>query len=201
MFLKMETKIWVNNTWRNVKPTDSVNTTRAMHSFCTFNNLPDALFKTQGGWYLLKKDKTLEFVTRTLNSITFQQLYNIHKPKTNNMSENESSPLDEMKGAFVSSLVRNNKKIREDRAIAIAEQAEMLYKREVEDLNMQIKTLKREREGMLDLSPTDAQSLVMASDFDAKDFVQRDIDLGIKIRNLEIKIEIAEARYNTLFKA
>ena len=41
----------------------------------------------------------------------------------------KSDILSEMKGAFVTSLVRNNKKIREDRAITIAETAEMLYKR------------------------------------------------------------------------
>ena len=110
------------------------------------------------------------------------------------------STLDEMKGAFVGSLVRNNKKIREDRAIAIAEAAQMIYKREVEDLEMQIKQLKREREAMLDLSPTDAQSLVLASDFDAKNFVKKDVEMGLKIRNLEITIEIAKSRYELLFE-
>jgi hypothetical protein len=172
-----------------------------MHSFCTFNSIPDALLKTQGGWYLLQRDYTLKFIERTLYNITFEQLYNLYKPKTNNMSENESSPLDEMKGAFVSSLVRNNKKIREDRAIAIAEQAEMIYKRKVEDLQVEIKSLKRDRDNMLDLSPADAQSLVVASDFNAVTFVEKDLELGLKIRNLEIKIEIATDRYNTLFKA
>lgn len=112
----------------------------------------------------------------------------------------ESSALDEMKGAFVGSLVRNNRKIREDRAIAIAEAAQMIYKREVEDLEMQIKQLKREREAMLDLSPTDAQSLVLASDFDAKGFVKKDVEMGLKIRNLEITIEIAKSRYELLFE-
>jgi len=119
------------------------------------------------------------------------------------MEENnkpELTALDEMKGAFVGSLVRNNKKIREDRAIAIAEAAQMIYKREVEDLEMQIKQLKREREAMLDLSPTDAQSLVLASDFDAKGFVKKDVEMGVKIRNLEITIEIASSRYKLLFE-
>jgi len=111
-----------------------------------------------------------------------------------------TTPLNEMKGAFVASLVRNNKKIREDRAIAIAESAEMIYKREVEDLTVQIKQLRRERDAMLDLSPENAQSLVLASDFDAKEFVAKDIDLGIKIRNLEIKLEIASTRYKQLFQ-
>lgn len=109
--------------------------------------------------------------------------------------------LNEMKGAFVGSLVRNNKKIREDRAIAIAEAAQMLYKREVEDTELKIKQLRRERESMLDLSPTTADSLVMASDFDAKAFVAKDIQLGVSIRNLEITLEIARTRYTHLFES
>mgnify|MGYP001309148285 CR=1 FL=1 len=108
--------------------------------------------------------------------------------------------LSGIKGAFVDSLIRNNKKIREDRAITIAEDAEMIYKRKVEDTELQIKKLKRDRDTLLDLSPTDAQSLILASDFDAKSFVEEDIRLGISIRNLEITLEIARARYNNLFK-
>lgn len=114
--------------------------------------------------------------------------------------QNLPEKLDEMKGAFVGSLVRNNKKIREDRAIAIAEAAEMLYKRQVEDTELQIKQLKRDREAMLDLSPSTADSLVLASDFDAKKFVEKDIQLGVAIRNLEITLEISKSRYTHLFK-
>ena len=110
-----------------------------------------------------------------------------------------NAALDEMKGAFVSSLMRNNRKIRDDRAVAIAEDSQLIYKREVEDLVIQIKQLKRERESMLDLSPTTADSLVLASDFDSKAFVAKDIELGVKIRNLEIKLEIASNRYDELF--
>lgn len=118
------------------------------------------------------------------------------------MENEEKLPetLEQMQGAFVGSLVRNNKKIREDRAIAIAESAEMLYKRNVEDTELKIKQLKRDREAMLDLSPTDAQSLVLASDFDAQAFVEKDIKLGLDIRNLEIVLEIAKSRYEHLFK-
>lgn len=107
--------------------------------------------------------------------------------------------LDQMKGAFVESLKRNNKKIREDRAVAIAEDAQLIYKREVEDLEIQIKQVKRERDAMLDLSPTNADSLVLASDFNSKSFVAKDIELGVKIRNLEIRLEIAKTRYAELF--
>ena len=107
--------------------------------------------------------------------------------------------LDNMKGAFVESLKRNNKKIREDRAVSITEDTQMVYKRQIEDLIQSIKKIKRERENMLDLSPADANSLILASDFDPKDFVDKDIELGVKIRNFEIKLEIAQSQYKKLF--
>jgi len=52
---------------------------------------------------------------------------------------------------------------------------------------------------MLDLSPTNAQSLVLASDFDSNAYIAKDIEIGVKIRNAEIKLEIAKARYGYLF--
>jgi hypothetical protein len=102
-------------------------------------------------------------------------------------------------GAFISSLKRNNKQIRDDRAQAIGEDTEMLYRRQIEDLTVTIKRMEREQENMLDLSPTNAMSLVLASDFNSAEYVQKDIDLGVKIRNERIKLEIAQARFNYLF--
>jgi len=110
------------------------------------------------------------------------------------MSEQEN-----IKGAFIESLVRNNKQIRQDRAATIGEDACIRYKREVEDLGINIRRLERERENMLDMSPDNAMSLVVASDFDSKQFVDRDIQFGIEIRNLTIKLEIAKERYDHLF--
>jgi len=101
--------------------------------------------------------------------------------------------------AFIESLIRNNKQIRQDRADVIAEDAQVTYKRAVEDLEISIKRMKRDRENMLDLSPDHALSLKLASDFDSVEFTQKDIELGIKIRNAEIKLEIAKQRYNFLF--
>lgn len=117
-----------------------------------------------------------------------------------NENELKAPILDDMSGAFVESLKRNNTKIRNDRAVAIAEGTQLIYKREVEDLTIQIKQLRRDRDAMLDLSPTTADSLMLASDFDSKKFVGKDIELGLKIRNLEITLEIASERYNELFK-
>lgn len=105
----------------------------------------------------------------------------------------------ELSGAFVSSLKRNNKEIKADRASAIAEDSQLVYRRRMEDLELSLKKLKRERDNMLDLSPDNAQSLILASNFNCEDFVSRDIDLGIKIRQAEITLEIAKQRYNYLF--
>lgn len=105
----------------------------------------------------------------------------------------------DVSGAFISSLKRNNKEIREDRAAAIAEDAQLVYKRKIEDLEISIRKMQREQENMLDLSPASTQSLILASDFKCDDYVAKDIDLGIKIRNTEITLEIAKQRYNYLF--
>ena len=102
-------------------------------------------------------------------------------------------------GAFAASLARNNKQIREDRAVAISEDTQLVYKRKIEDLELSIKKMKREQENMIDLSPTNSMSLVLASDFDSASYVNTDTDLGVKIRNAQITLEIAKERYNYLF--
>jgi hypothetical protein len=112
------------------------------------------------------------------------------------MADNEKK---EEVGAFIASLKRNNAKIREDRATSIAEDTQVIYKRKIEDLELSIKKMKREQENMLDLSPTNADSLVLASDFQSDAYVTKDVELGVKIRNAEITLEIARARYNYLF--
>lgn len=118
------------------------------------------------------------------------------------MSE-ENTNLEELKekqtGAFLESLVRNNRKIREDRALAIFEDAELIFKRKVEDLQVKLNRLKRSRENMLDLSPNNATSLIVAADFNAEEYVNKDMELGIEIRNTEIELEIAKERYKYLF--
>lgn len=101
--------------------------------------------------------------------------------------------------AFVASLKRNNSKIREDRAAAIAEDTQLVYKRKIEDLELSIKKMKREQENMLDLSPTNADSLILASDFQSEAYTTKDIDLSVKIRNAEITLELAKVRYAYLF--
>ncbi len=112
----------------------------------------------------------------------------------------DASAVEEKKeGAFVASLKRTNREIKGDRAEAIGEDAQLRYKRQVEDLEVNIKRLKRQRENMLDMSPDNAMSLMIAKDFDSAAFVQKEIELGVHIRNEEIKLEIASDRYKYLF--
>jgi hypothetical protein len=85
------------------------------------------------------------------------------------------------------------------RPLTSYEIAEMAYKNAVQNLMVGIKRMKREREAMLDLSPTNALSLMVANDFDSEKFVERDVQLGIDIRNAEIKFEIMQKRYAHLF--
>lgn len=101
--------------------------------------------------------------------------------------------------SFMDYLIRNNKQIRADRAEVIAEDTEITFKRTIEDIELRIKKLSRERENMLDLSPDHALSLKIAEDFNASEFVVKDLKLGVEIRNEEIRLEIAEKRYKYLF--
>jgi len=102
-------------------------------------------------------------------------------------------------GAFLDSLIRSNSKIKKDRATAIGEDTQVLYKRNIEDLEISVKRMKREQENMMDLSPENATSLMLASDFDSSAYVEKDVDLGVKIHNTTIKLDIAKKRYKYLF--
>lgn len=102
-------------------------------------------------------------------------------------------------GAFVASLKRNNKQIRADRAESIEEDAHMAYRRQVEDLERDITRLKRTQDNMLDMSPENAQSLMLGKDFDATSFIAQDAKLGLDIRNKTIELEIAQQRFTHLF--
>ena len=112
---------------------------------------------------------------------------------------NVENQLKELKGSFVSSLRRNYKQIRDDRALKIAKTAQTLFKRKVEDLANQIDDFKMDRDNLLDLNGTSTTTIISASDFNAEEFVAKDLELGLQIRNLEIKYEIAYNRYNELF--
>src|SRR5215831_1573592 len=75
----MITKIWVGKGLVNIKPTDMINSTRRLHSFCSYNSIRDALVKSQGGWYWIGQDGRLELVATGLCHLSFEQFYNFVK--------------------------------------------------------------------------------------------------------------------------
>lgn len=105
---------------------------------------------------------------------------------------------EDLKPRFIESLQRNNDQIREDRARIIGEDAELIYRRRIEDIELKIKRLEREQEGLTDISPLDKNSLTFA-DFQPEAFVQKDIELSLIIRNLNIQLELTRKRFEYLF--
>ena len=105
---------------------------------------------------------------------------------------------DDLKPRFIESLRRNNDQIREDRATTIGADSELIYRRRVEDIELKIKRLEREQEGLIDISPLDKNSLTFA-DFQPETFVHRDMELSLTIRNLNIQFEVTKKRFECLF--
>jgi hypothetical protein len=105
----------------------------------------------------------------------------------------------EVKGYLNESLSRSNKEIRAQRGDAIAEDMELEYKREVEDLEIQVTRLSRGITNMFDFSPTNANSLVMGKDVIAKDIKEAHLAAGLNMRNTKVKLGVAKRAYNFLF--
>lgn len=104
----------------------------------------------------------------------------------------------EVTGAFHESLVRTNRQIKSDRAAAISEDVETVYRRKVEDLGLKIRRMKQSQAASLDFSPESAGSLKIQS-IDAEAFSEGDLRAVREIRDLEITYELAKARYHYLF--
>ena len=103
------------------------------------------------------------------------------------------------KGALHQSLHRNLDQVKTDRADSIHEEIEIFFRREIEDLRLEIKSLKSDQDAQLDLSPDDANALVNSKNFDARQFIDREFEFLYKIKQKEITLELAESRYEHLF--
>ena len=107
--------------------------------------------------------------------------------------------MEDLKGAFVASLQRNNRQLRDDRARAISEDTELSYRRTIEDIDRRIKSLQRDQESMLDLGHTSKDTIIAVSDFKTETFVEKDIQLSVAMRQEQIRLEEAKKRYAYLF--
>jgi hypothetical protein len=111
----------------------------------------------------------------------------------------EDNKTEKVKGFLNESLARGNKQIRAERGDAIAEDLEMVYKREIEDKTVDLKRLNRKQANAFDFSPTNSQSLVMGKDFDAGELMKSDLADALAIHNTTIRLNIAKKQYNHLF--
>ena len=105
------------------------------------------------------------------------------------------------KGLFYQNLTRDFKKLKADRAEAVTEDAEIAYKRHIEDYCRNLREINRKRENlMLELAPTTTyDATVVPADFDVNMFMSEDEKLGVKARDLKIRLEIMLERYESLF--
>lgn len=112
-----------------------------------------------------------------------------------------SEQIDEVSGkngTLWVSLSRNIKQIKEGRALSILEDAELAYKRKIEDMAQTLKRLNRNVEASLDMSPENVTTLKMV-DFDPEVFVEADAKAAYEIRNITIQLNECKKRYNNLF--
>lgn len=109
--------------------------------------------------------------------------------------------LENKHGVFKADLMKTFKQLKESRAESVAEDVEIIYKRQIEDLCHQIRNCDRDRENLiLDLSPSSAFSgNVVPSDFKPADFLAKDVEIGLNKRDAVIKLEIVIERYQYLF--
>ena len=130
------------------------------------------------------------------NNCIFAQNNNNLKKNKLKMEENT-----QQKGLFFQNLTRDFKKLKLDRAESVTEDAEIAYKRHIEDYCRNLRENLRKRENlMLELAPTTTyDATVVPADFDVNNFMKADEDLGVKSRELKIRLEIMLERYETLF--
>ena len=105
------------------------------------------------------------------------------------------------KGLFFQNLTRDFKKLKLDRAESVTEDAEIAYKRHIEDYCRNLREIQRKVENlMLELAPTTTyDATVVPADFDVVNFMKTDEELGVKARELKIRLEVMLGRYEVLF--
>jgi hypothetical protein len=100
---------------------------------------------------------------------------------------------------FAQTLSRSTSTIKSDRATEIAELAEISFKRCVEDLERDLKIVRRKKKSSIDLSPDNTYSIMKVKDFEPEEFQRTYNEIGLKERELVIKLNNAKNSYNELF--
>ena len=115
------------------------------------------------------------------------------------MADEAKTNVTEVKGVLYQSLARTNSQIRQERGDAIAEDLDIVFKRNIEDLRLDLRRMERDRTNMYDFSPNSTHSLVLVKNVDSREILLKDQKISLEIRETKIKLEIAEERYLGLF--
>lgn len=112
---------------------------------------------------------------------------------------NETTTTETKVNHLANSLARSTAQIKGDRAMEIAELAEISFKRKVEDFDRELRQLERRKKSSLDMSPDNTYSIMKVKDFEPDDFAKAYSDLGLAIREKKIQLNNAKQSYNELF--
>ena len=102
-------------------------------------------------------------------------------------------------GANIAFTMGNGKHTGRKKATVAPADAKALYKREILNLARCIRLLKTEQENMAGCPLTDAQTSEITDAIDSGAYVSKEIEMAVKIRDLEKKLDCAKKRFHFLF--
>lgn len=108
---------------------------------------------------------------------------------------------DLTKSPFMSTIARSNKELRQDRALIIAKATEKALRRKIEDFNDNLESLKLSLDNLLDINPSNTHTIINPSDFNPDAYIRTAEEIDLKIRDISIRRDLAQKRYDALFKS
>ena len=106
----------------------------------------------------------------------------------------------ENRGSNIAFTMGNEKPKASKKATVASKDAASLYKREMQNLERLIRLLKKERDNMAKRPLTDKQTSKITDAIDSGAYVSKEIEIGVKIRDLEKKLDTARKRFQFLFR-
>lgn len=106
---------------------------------------------------------------------------------------------DLLNSPFLATIARSNKELRHDRAMAITKSAEKALRRKIEDFSEVLENLQLDLDNLLDINPSNTNTIINPSDFDADAYITTAENIDLKMRDIKIRKELAQKRYDALF--
>ena len=103
------------------------------------------------------------------------------------------------KGLFYETLNGSNAQILRDRSEDIIMDTHQDYNTAFNILERDLRNAKADRKPHMDLSPVSKDVLTFTTNFKSQSWVQKDIELSMKIMNFEMKLEVLRKRIEELY--